>query len=100
MSMKVISSREAQNAFGAFLDAAQNEPILVTRRNRPVGVMLPLGNLPALIEIADTMRDEIKGGINAGLADVEAGRVHELTDEFIEELSHEAQARITHKKTA
>ena len=46
--MKTISSKEAQNSFGAFLDSVQREPVMVTRRNRPVGVMLSMENLPAI----------------------------------------------------
>jgi prevent-host-death family protein len=44
--MRTITSKEAQNSFGAFLDSAQREPVMVTRRNRPVGVMLSMENLP------------------------------------------------------
>jgi prevent-host-death family protein len=39
-----ITSKEAQNSFGAFLDSAQREPVMVTSRNRPVGVMLSMEN--------------------------------------------------------
>ncbi len=98
MNMKTISSREAQNAFGNFLDTAQREPVMVTRRNRPVGVMLSMENLPAIFELVDTMRDTIKEGIKAGLADAKAGRGEELTDDYIDELKKELQARINNKQ--
>ena len=81
--MKIISSKEAQNSFGAFLDTAQREPVMVTRRNRPVGVMLSMENLPAIFELADSIRDTIKAGVKAGLADAKAGRGQELTDDYI-----------------
>jgi antitoxin Phd len=38
--MKTITSVEAQNRFGALLDNAQREPIAITRRGRPVAVIL------------------------------------------------------------
>ncbi|CAC9609020.1 hypothetical protein [uncultured Gammaproteobacteria bacterium] len=92
--MKTITSKEAQNSFGAFLDSAQREPIMVTRRNRPVGVMLSMENLPAIFELADSMRETIKAGVKAGLADAKAGRGQELTDGYIADLKTELQARI------
>ena len=95
--MKTMSSREAQNAFGTFLDTAQREPVMVTRRNRPVGVMLSMDNLPAIFELADTMRETIRNGVKAGLADAEAGRMHELTDDYIETLKVEAERRVLAK---
>ena len=91
MNVKTISSEDAQNAFGAFLDSAQREAVVVTRRNRPVGVMLPMNNLPALLEFADSIRETIKAGVKAGLADSVAERTHELTDEYIEALKLKAQ---------
>jgi len=98
MSMKIISSRDAQNAFGHFLDTAQREPVIVTRRNRPVGVMLSMDNPSAIFELADGMRQRIRDGVKAGLADSEAGRMHELTDDFIVDLKQELHERIKAKK--
>lgn len=98
MTMKTISSKEAQNSFGAFLDTAQREPVMVTRRNRPVGVMLSMENLPAIFELADSMRETIRNGVKAGLADAKAGRGQELTDNYIADLKTELQARISSKK--
>jgi len=34
--MRTMTSVEAQNQFGQLLDAAQREPISITRRGRPV----------------------------------------------------------------
>ena len=96
--MKTISSKEAQNSFGAFLDTAQREPVMVTRRNHPVGVMLSMDNLPeAIFDLADSMRETIQAGIEAGLADAKAGRMYELNDEFIESLKNQAEQRIVAK---
>lgn len=38
--MKEISSRIAKNQFGQLLESAQRGPVRVTRRGRPVGVLL------------------------------------------------------------
>ncbi len=94
MSMKIMTSQEAQNSFGDFLDTAQHEPVMVTRRNRPVGVMLSMENIPAIFELADSMRDMIKAGVKAGLADAKSDRGQELTDGYIADLKTELQSRI------
>ncbi len=95
--MKTISSKEAQNAFGSFLDTAQREPVMVTRRNRPVGVMLSMENLPAIFALVDTMRETIKSGVQSGLVDSKAGRGEELTDTYIDNIKLELRTRINHK---
>jgi len=38
--MRTMTSLEAQNQFGALIDASQRQPITVTRRGRPVAVVL------------------------------------------------------------
>lgn len=40
MEMKVMSARDAKNHFGEFLDSARREPVVVTKNNRPVGIMI------------------------------------------------------------
>ena len=92
--MKTISSKDARNSFGAFLDAAQHEAIMIMRSNRPVGVMLPMDNLPALLALVDDIRGAIRAGVKAGLAEAEAGRGKALNDDFIVDLKRELRARI------
>jgi len=38
--MTTITSKEAQNRFGHLIDMAQREPVIVTRHDRPVAVVL------------------------------------------------------------
>lgn len=38
--MKTMPSVEAQNRFGALIDAAQREPVAITRRGRTVAFMI------------------------------------------------------------
>ena len=40
--MQEIAAREAKNRFGELLDAAQRAPVRVTRKGRPVGVVMSL----------------------------------------------------------
>lgn len=97
--MKTMSSREAQNAFGNFLDTAQREPVMVTRRNRPVGVMLSMENLPAIFELAELMKDAIHTGVSAGLSDANAGNGETLNDSYVEDLKVVLQSRIDAKQS-
>jgi len=38
--MTTITSKHAQNRFGELLDTAQREPVVITRRDRPVAVVV------------------------------------------------------------
>jgi len=40
MKMKTYASREAKNHFGSMLDDAQREPVTITRKGRPVAIVL------------------------------------------------------------
>ena len=38
--MRRIAAREAKNSFGRLLDASQSAPVLVTKKDRPVSVLM------------------------------------------------------------
>jgi antitoxin Phd len=38
--MTTITSKDAQNKFGQLIDAAQREPVVITRRDRRVAVVM------------------------------------------------------------
>ena len=40
--MREITAREARNRFGHLLDAAESAPVRVTRRGKPVGVVMSM----------------------------------------------------------
>jgi prevent-host-death family protein len=47
--MQTIPSIEARNRFGEMLDTAQREPVIITRRGRPVSLVLsPVNDIDAL----------------------------------------------------
>ena len=50
--MKIMSARDAKNRFGEFLDAARREPVIVTKNDRPVGIMI------SIEDAADTLLPE------------------------------------------
>lgn len=97
--MKTMTSKEAQNSFGLFLDTVQREPVMVTRRSRPVGVMLPMDNMEALFDAVDSMRQTIKQGVETGLAEAKAGLANELTDDYVNQLQNKLQARLDAKQS-
>lgn len=40
--MKFMTARDVKNHFGEFLDTSRREPVVVTKNNRPVGVMISI----------------------------------------------------------
>jgi prevent-host-death family protein len=47
--MLTLTSVEAQNRFGQLLDAAQREPITITRRGRPIAMLIAAQDYAALL---------------------------------------------------
>ncbi|HRO59450.1 MAG TPA: type II toxin-antitoxin system Phd/YefM family antitoxin [Burkholderiaceae bacterium] len=78
--MKVISARDAKNRFGEFLDAVRREPVVVTKNDRPVGIMISIEDaadtlLPEFLLDKDPGYDEwLFGKVSATLARVDAGK--------------------------
>lgn len=85
--MKTMSATIASKEFGRFLDAAQREPVLLTKKDRPVAVTVSVADWEELVSL------RIERGIAAGLADIEAGRVTALTDTSIEQRLERFRAR-------
>ncbi len=51
--MKTVTAREAKTHFGELLDTMQREPVMVTKNNRPVGIMI------SIKDAADTLIPEL-----------------------------------------
>jgi prevent-host-death family protein len=79
LSMKTMSATAASKEFGRFIDAAQREPVLLTKKDRPVAVTVSVADWEELLSL------RIERGIAAGLADVAAGRAVEMTDAALEQ---------------
>lgn len=67
--MKIMSARDAKNHFGEFLDSARREPVVVTRNDRPVGIMI------SIEDAADTLIPDLFMDKEAGYDDWLFGRV-------------------------
>ena len=100
--MITITSLDAQSRFGELLDTAQREPVLITRRGRPVSVMLsPAGGvtrmLAQLLEAAANLEPLRSVAASAEFARVRAklGRVaaqEGLTEEALAALLDDSAA--------
>ena len=72
--MKEIAARDAKNHFGHLLDAAQSAPVRVTKKGRPVGVVMSIEQYERLRgaaweRLAETM-DQLGGrAAEAGLTE-------------------------------
>ena len=71
--MKTMTASVASKEFGRYLDTAQREPVVVTKKNRPVAVTVSLQDWQELTG------HHIEQGIKSGLADIETGRCEEIS---------------------
>ena len=47
--MKTLAANQARKTFGKLLDAVQSEPVLITRRDRPVAAFLSLRDIEGTV---------------------------------------------------
>ena len=70
MHMKTISAVDAKNRFGQFLDAAQREPVVVTKKNRPVGVFFSMADIEDTLWGEEAKAAHEEGYLSAGESSV------------------------------
>jgi len=79
VTMKTMTARDAKNRFGEFLDAARREPVVVTKNNRPVGIMVSIEDAADTLIPEMFMRQEpgyeawLAAKVGSTLARVDAG---------------------------
>lgn len=71
-----MTARDAKTHFGEFLDAMQREPVIVTKNNRPVGIML------SIEDAADTLIPEMFMEKESGYDEWFQAKVTESLDRF------------------
>ena len=74
--MKIMTARDAKTHFGEFLDTMQREPVIVTKNNRPVGIML------SIEDAADTLIPEMFMEKEAGYDEWFQKKVTKTLDAF------------------
>ncbi|QWF71350.1 type II toxin-antitoxin system Phd/YefM family antitoxin [Methylomonas paludis] len=59
LTMRTMTSLDAQNHFGELIDTSQREPVLITRRGRPVSFVLSTSGNPAttLLQVMKLMNE-------------------------------------------
>jgi prevent-host-death family protein len=72
--MKTMTASVASKEFGRYLDAAQREPVIVTKKNRPVAVTVSFQDWEELTKL------RIERGLAQGLDDIDNGRFEEVSD--------------------
>jgi len=89
--MKTIAATKASKNFGSYLDAVQREPVIITKKNRPVAVTYSIERAKELFNF------QVSAGIQKGLDDVAAGKTKELTPDYISEMKREFKAKHARK---
>lgn len=89
--MRSVTSVEAQNRFGELIDAAQREPVSITRRGRTVAFVVSPADLEELIdarrgraaavEAYDEYLGRVAGRLSAEAAMLDDAAVAALVDE-------------------
>lgn len=72
--MKTMTASIASKEFGRYLDTAQREPVIVTKKSRPVAVTVSFQDWKELTKL------RIERGLSQGLDDIENGRFEEVSD--------------------
>ena len=72
MMEKAIPAAEAKTNFGALLEKVQREPLTISKKGRPVAVLMSIDEF----ETHQRLKiEQLRREVRAGLADLEAGKV-------------------------
>ena len=72
MMEKAIPAAEAKTNFGALLEKVQREPLTISKKGRPVAVLMSMDEF----ETHQRLKiEQLRREVQAGLADLEAGKV-------------------------
>ena len=83
--MKTIPAGEAKNRFGVLMDTAQREAVAISKKGRPVAVVMPMQEYEEYQELKmERLRREIK----IGLDQIERDEVSD-GEAFFDELERE-----------
>ena len=67
-----IPAAEAKTNFGALLEKVQREPLMISKKGRPVAVLMSMDEFETHQRIK---LEQLRREVQAGLADLEAGKV-------------------------
>jgi len=89
--MKIMTSVEAQTRFGELLDAAQREPVTITRRGRTVAFLVSPEDMKNLVEGRNRRAAAVAAyeAYRARVARTASPAANELSDEDVAKLVNE-----------
>ncbi len=64
-----MTAANAKTHFGKFLDTAQREPVILTKKNRPVGVMFSMQDIEDTIWGEKARKAHAEGYLNSDESD-------------------------------
>jgi prevent-host-death family protein len=101
LDMRTMTSLEAQNHFGEMIDTSQREPVLITRRGRPVSIVISSNgdSKESLFQYMKVVRElaPLQGkGASEALADVLSrigaqAEIEGLTEADVDKLINDAE---------
>lgn len=83
--MQTMSATDVKHGFGAALDAAQREPVIIQKQNRDVAVLLSVAEYDKLRGLRLQIFDHIADAIAARAA--ENGLTDEIFDHLMSDVS-------------
>jgi antitoxin Phd len=98
MDMIIMTSLEAQNQFGTLIDSSQREPVVITRRGRPVSVVisvrdiqnLPFSVVKAISDLNPMRGKEAASAMRQTLAKMSPRAAEEgVTEDDVTRMKHE-----------
>ncbi len=99
--MRTMTLLDAQNHFGELIDTSQREPVLITRRGRPVSFVLSTSGNPSttLLQVMKLMSElsPLKGDAAVKVFDAYTQKIstnaadEDLTEDDITALVHESR---------
>jgi prevent-host-death family protein len=105
--MKTMTAKEAKTHFGELLDNMQRAPVMVTKNNRPVGIMISIQDaadtlIPEMFMDKEAGYDEwFAAKVSGSLQALQSGHATSAEhDEVMSRVWQRVQAKTTSIKTA
>lgn len=95
--MKTITAKDAKNSFGSFIDSTQKEPVVITKKGRPVTISFAIQDVEELLGIRELIQGEIEAGVLQGVADMDTGRYKRLDTHFRDSLKARLRNELNNK---
>ena len=89
--MRTMSAKDAKNHFGELLMEAQKSPVTIEKNGKPIAVVYSYDDHH---HIEQAKLEWLRAAIAEGIADLDAGRSRELTDDLVDEICERGRASL------